>query len=844
MAEMQRFLIEPFKGLSTKKHATKIADNKSPSVTNMYVSAKDALTPLPGYVLDGTPFSTFTMTLVPFNLSNGTKYLILSDGTDWKYTTGNGTYSYLGYTTGTVTRSGTALTGTSTDWDGNIEAGDQFKYDADSTWLNIASVNSDTSITLSSGSGATSGAYMIRKVMAGGNIPVGVVLNDVAVLSDGDRIADSWNGTSLLDIANMTPVKHLVLHKRHVFGAINSTIYWSDINAPTTWTVTNTETIFNKDGGEIIALKSYASSLVVLKNNGKIYQFVGEAPFDATNATYSILAIDTPEGMGNIAPRTVVVHRGLLWFLASTGWYTFDGVTVAKVSEDIQTTTDSIHVPSSLGSSSSFSFVDDTDAEFDAGTHSSTDSISNVLQLKQDVTLDNFTDGNYTADPVWTVGTGSFGVSGGILKSPSSGGVDTNTARITTPSTNAYGTWQADLQMGYSGMGGVGIAYWHLMTSSTNPATTSGYAIEYNVTESTQNTRLVRFDSGAITGILTLGSWTYNTMDTWKVTRNSSGLWEVFLNGVSQGTVTDTTTTTSTYMMISRNANSQGILFWADNIKTSAISGTFVSQVFDGSMTLGAWGTLIGDITTNGETVGIAYRAEASNPPSGAFTTISNGQSIGSTNRYLQYRLTFTSSTKVGVTPNVSSVTVNYTKTVPGANTPYAWSDNNRLKSAYSTGGSTNNAGLILDEADEWISFNSSYPIFTTAYFNSQWYASDSTSGKLWILDSGLIANASAITRTYQTKVFNLGFPEYDKDFDRVVIVYKATSATAIVGYAVDTSSFTTTNVSLAGSGVGVQTVFIGQSGKTIQFQVQFTESGVDFEVHALILYATVKELR
>jgi len=67
---------------------------------------------------------------------------------------GNETIEYQGknggYTTGTVTvtNSSTTVTGSGTEWDGELAVGDKFSID-DSTWYTILTVDSDTQITLS-----------------------------------------------------------------------------------------------------------------------------------------------------------------------------------------------------------------------------------------------------------------------------------------------------------------------------------------------------------------------------------------------------------------------------------------------------------------------------------------------------------------------------------------------------------------------------------------------------------------------------------------------------------------------------------------------------------------------
>src|SRR5678815_866004 len=136
-----------------------------------------------------------------------------------------------------------------------------------------------------------------------------------------------------------------------------------------------------------------------------------------------------------------------------------------------------------------------------------------------------------------------------------------------------------------------------------------------------------------------------------------------------------------------------------------------------------------------------------------------------------------------------------------------------RYKLTYSSDGQTNTNQLILNIDNQWT--QGDFPIFTTERFNEQRYAADN-SGNVLILNSGLTANGSAITRRYQTKAFDLDQAEYDKDFDRIYIVYNGSAATMNFGWSIDDGAFVTQNVSLSGTGIGVQLLVINQSGKRI----------------------------
>lgn len=144
-------------------------------------------------------FGSFTLNgpvqaVIPFRISVNTEHLLFVTPTDiYKYNASDESVSYVTptYNTGTAAASGTAITGSSTMWDGNVAPGDEISFGASdeddpaATWYEIDSVNSDTSITLTASAGTIAdGAYTIRKKFTG----------DFADLWDWDIFIDADDG--------------------------------------------------------------------------------------------------------------------------------------------------------------------------------------------------------------------------------------------------------------------------------------------------------------------------------------------------------------------------------------------------------------------------------------------------------------------------------------------------------------------------------------------------------------------------------------------------------------------------------------------------------------------------
>lgn len=267
----------------------------------------------------------------------------------------------------------------------------------------------------------------------------------------------------------------------------------------------------------------------------------------------------------------------------------------------------------------------------------------------KDGLIDDFEDGDYSANPAWTVGVGTWGIVNigllNFLKPTKAGG-------ISLPATDAKGTWVFQT---FGGQIGGGVAFF-CFTSSTNDFPTSlGYCITFNAAVGTgeQHILLMRNDADGLPHIL----GDYNTGSTFpighiiRVDRNAAGLMHVYIDGVLRITATDNTHTTSNYILIAENiadyqepvVSFTNIHFWEDG--TTAGIGILTSPVEDmggvvsiGKLTIiytGNPAQVLIETYTSGT---IDFSAD--NDPAGWVAIDGTGQILSAVKQYLKYRVT------------------------------------------------------------------------------------------------------------------------------------------------------------------------------------------------------------
>lgn len=402
------------KGLNSRFALPTLQDLEASVLENFQVNNSGVLETYQGYTLDGSPFpnvsDSFIRTLFNFRRGSSIDWLLIAaqdNGNtnsnfkvDIKYTPGDGTYSYIGFTVGTAafTNGNTAVTGTSTSWASELKAGDKIKLasDTDDKYTEISVVNSNTSLTLVAGGylGTThvAASYIVRKIWNFAFIPRMTTFNNVAVITNGSDQPQSYDGTSLNNIVNTYSgttqtasgstfplARYVITHKNRAFFANTSSrpsgLFWTRVNDQTTMDGASNEDIFAQDGGSIVSITSFADSIIVLKSNGRIYQVGGNFDDSTAGTVAFIKRLDYSEYIGAIAEQSNVVHNNNLYFMSETGIYTIDRwwLQVKKTSWIIDP--DILNLQFQLTPSAAKSFPFTTKTQWDAGTHTGTFSL-------------------------------------------------------------------------------------------------------------------------------------------------------------------------------------------------------------------------------------------------------------------------------------------------------------------------------------------------------------------------------------------------------------------------------------------------------------------------------------
>ena len=186
--------------------------------------------------------------------------------------------------------------------------------------------------------------------------------------------------------------------------------------------------------------------------------------------------------------------------------------------------------------------------------------------LYSQTTLDDFTDGDFSANPVWTVGTGAATITSNALT------INTSIVKISTPFTTACAEWLVDLRSS-SSFNTNRLRYYFVLINNSDPAnaTADGYCIEYS--SSTGDIWLKRLDNGVTQADGSAlryfnGSEFLTTARTIRITRNSSNQFEIFVNGTSRITATDGTYSSSSVQFQSFWVLTSNTYTWTiDNIR-------------------------------------------------------------------------------------------------------------------------------------------------------------------------------------------------------------------------------------------------------------------------------------
>jgi hypothetical protein len=152
--------------------------------------------------------------------------------------------------------------------------------------------------------------------------------------------------------------------------------------------------------------------------------------------------------------------------------------------------------------------------------------------------LDNFSDGNFTANPVWTVRAGDWVVSFNELL----GNATAINDRITTPSIQAYGTWEFQFELDLTTYGIQSQVRFFILSSGADLTNTNGY---YFYADAAGNLKLIRRTGGSVFDLISTTYVVNTNMRSVRITRDFNGLFTLSLGGIIMGSATDNTYTSS-----------------------------------------------------------------------------------------------------------------------------------------------------------------------------------------------------------------------------------------------------------------------------------------------------------
>lgn len=530
-------------GLVDKIDPAKLTNAASQALVNARVNTDFSISKFKGMTVAGTP------DIIPrygerFLDRYGVEYMCVSDGEFFQKSSDGGvTWSYITFRSGNVIVTNGSAVVTSVDAPSfltNVVAGEIFVRDGDSATYVIASVDSATQFTLATvytGTSSTSTAFDVRKRFGypvySGTSPYGVVhmfsatasalLNSI-YFTNGLDIVFRFDGVSAYGMTAFPKAPYAGTHRKYFFTINGTTLQWSAVDDPTSFPATHQEDIGVNvsQGDKGTAVYSFLGELIVFTRHGLTK--ISGTNFTFATRDYTIQSIPGPLNVGCIYPRTLreVYLPGrvspVLVFMAYNGWYQYNGYGVEKISTVVDNT---------------FTTV-----------------VQNLLSTPAGIT-DNFSDGDYTQNPTWTVREGAWRI---LTAVGNPNALQTNSdgiCRITLPSVMPSGTWQFSVRFDTIDYTGPADNYVDVSFMGSVSTGINGFTVRAAVNHiSAGATNVLQLLNSSFSGLISTSVVWDTAWHVIKITRTSLGVFELFLDGASVGTVTDTTAPSPEYFHI------------------------------------------------------------------------------------------------------------------------------------------------------------------------------------------------------------------------------------------------------------------------------------------------------
>lgn len=563
---------------------------------------------------------------------------------------------------------------------------------------------------------------------------------------------------------------------------------------------------FGLPGQKINAIKwAFGGLLAWTKTTTSMFTFQNQFAGEISDISFTV---------GTNQPYSVVYDQGIVyWQGQDRHFYAFDGNTMRKISEPLDV--------SGIVNGESRSWLTSSQTEFETGTIGSglSATASPGDMLFADVTIDAFTDGDFTASPAWTpydLVNATVNVVSGKLKISSNPDPPSSamTGAVYYNYGSSAGSWVMDITFHEnSGLTVAGFALTNatpLDSADACSGTMDGYRVVLNDFSSVAQVWECVNGSESAAHISSAYSFSNDVTYTARLDRNSSGEFNLYINSVLIGSFTDTTTTDATFISLIEDTAcsgscASGTFATFDNIKFSLFSGaTYQSQSFNVGTAISQWGTFdVNNVLNSGTISYVLYVDTDTSITTSNALTFTSSQTITSgsiptvaVGPYAVWTAAFTRTASTQ-NPTLNDVTVNWFE---GSVTKH-WGTvdkDHRIMWSVAEGTATvPNVTYIYDPRfDSWLKY--SVPFDAPARVGDSIYFGDTDEGKVYKWPSGNSDDGSAITAYWKSKDFIGGDPFIEKIFTKYSFLGKEDVGSNIdITYTINGTAASALNYSL-----------------------------------------------